>query len=332
MSQKAPGKSHRQGLSFLKAADMFSTEEKAQAWVESERWPNGAYCPRCGSFDVVRVSHPSQSHRCKDCRKAGEKRTQFSVRTGTVMERTKLKYRTWAIGIYLYATNIKGVSSMRLHRELGITQKSAWFMLQRLRKAAEAGNVVFRGPIEVDETFVGGIRKNMSNEERKALAGTGRGTVGKIAVAGVKDRETNQVSAEVVDNTDKDTLQKFVVRHVQGKATVYSDDAEAYRGLPFPHETVKHSVSEYVRNKVIHTNGIESFWSMLKRGYKGIYHKMSPKHLNRYVKEFQHRHNIRELNTIDQMGAVVVSMQGKRLKYTDLVADNGLPNFTGAGK
>ncbi len=320
MSQKAPGKSRRQGLSFLKAADMFATEEKAQAWVESERWPNGAYCPRCGSFDVVRVSHPSQSHRCKDCRKAGEKKTQFSVRTGTVMERTKLKYRTWAIGIYLYATNIKGVSSMRLHRELGITQKSAWFMLHRLRKAAESGNVVFNGPVEVDETYVGGVRKNMSNSRRRELKDTGRGAVGKTAVVGIKDRETNQVRAAAVENTDKATLQGFVVRHVTGMATVYTDEATAYSGLPFyQHEAVKHGVSEFVRG-IVHTNGIESFWSMFKRGYKGIYHKMSPKHLDRYVKEFQHRHNMREMDTIKQMGHIVTSMQGKRLKYRELVA------------
>ena len=321
MAQKAPGKAYREGLSFLKVADMFSTDEKARAWIEAQRWPSGPYCPKCGSFDVqANVKHTSMTHRCRDCRKANPKANGlFSVRSGTVMERTKMGHRTWAIGIYLYMTNIKGVSSMRLHRELGITQKSAWFMLHRLRKAAEAGSVVFNGPVEVDETFVGGTRRNMSNSQRRDLKDTGRGAVGKTAVVGIKDRETGQVSAQVVDNTTKETLQGFVVRHVTGMATVYTDEATAYAGLPFYHEAVKHGVSEFVRG-IVHTNGIESFWSMFKRGYKGIYHKMSPKHLDRYVKEFQHRHNLRELNTIDQMGAVVVSMQGKRLKYRELVA------------
>ncbi len=322
---KGPGKCDREGLSITEMMDLFGTEDKAKAWIEAKRWPHGPYCPRCGSFNVVPVSHPSQSHRCKDCRKAGEKRNQFSVRTGTVMEGGKLKYRAWAIGIYLYATNIKGVSSMRLHRELNITQKTAWFMLHRLRKAAEAGSVRFIGPAEVDETNVGGIRKNMSNAKRRKLKGTGRGSVGKAVVAGVKDRETKQVQAEVVDNTDSGTLRSFVVRHVEGGATVYTDDAAAYAGLPFKHGTVRHSVSEYVRG-IAHTNGIESFWSMLKRGYKGIYHKMSYKHLNRYVQEFVHRNNIRGMDTVNQMDHIVVSMQGKRLRYSDLVADNGLPN------
>jgi len=196
-------------------------------------------------------------------------------------------------------------------------------MLHRLRKAVEEGSVVFTKAAEVDETAVGGIRKNMSNAKRRELKGTGRGSVGKAIVVGVKDRETKQVRAEVVDNTDSGTLQGFVVRHVSGGATVYTDDAGAYAGLPFKHETVRHSVSEYV-NGIAYTNGIESFWSMFKRGYKGIYHKMSYKHLDRYVKEFVHRNNIRGLDTVNQMENIVVLMQGKRLRYADLVADNGL--------
>lgn len=303
MAQKAPGKSHHERLSITRMMDLFSTEEKAQAWIESKRWPNGAYCPRCGSFDVVCTSHPSQTHRCKDCRRAGDKRPMFSVRTSTVMEHTKLKYRAWAIGIYLYATNIKAVSSMRLHRELGITQKSAWFMLHRLRKAAEAGNVVFSSPVEVDETYVGGKHRNMSNNERREL--TGRGAVGKSAVVGIKDREIGKVSAHAVDNTSKEKLQSFVVRHVEGTATVYTEEATAYSRLSFNHEAVKYFVSEFVRG-IVHTNGIESFWSMFKRFYKGIYHKMN--------------HVIQELDTIDQMGDIVSRMRGKRLKYEKLVA------------
>lgn len=233
------------------------------------------------------------------------------------MQNSNIKCRAWAIGIYLYTTNIKGISSMRLHRELGIGQKAAWFMLHRLRKAQEAGSMGFSGPVEVDEAYFGGKRKSMSNAKRKALKGTGRGAVGKTVVVGIKDRETNEVRAKVVKDTDKPTLQGFVSNHTDPDATVYTDDATAYHGLPFNHETVRHSISEYVRDQA-HTNGIESFWALLKRGYHGTYHHMSEKHLNRYVDEFSGRHNARGFDTIQQMEGIVSKMQGKRLSYNDL--------------
>ena len=144
------------------------------------------------------------------------------------MERTRLPYRLWAIAMYLFTTNLKGVSSMKLHRELGITQKSAWFMLHRLRKAAEASNGAFAGPVECDETYMGGKRANMSNAKRKEPAGTGRGAVGKTAVVGAKDRATKQVRAQVVADTDKPTLQRFVVEHTAPDAT------ESYTPMRLP--------------------------------------------------------------------------------------------------
>ncbi len=140
-----------------------------------------------------------------------------------------------------------------------------------------------------------------------------------LSLTRMMDLCSTKVSAQAVDNTSTETLQSFVVRHVEGTATVYTDEATAYTGLPFDHKSVKHSVSEFVRG-IVHTNGIESFWSMFKRGYKGIYHKMNHKHLDRYVKEYQHRHNIREMGTLDQMDDIVSRMQGKRLKYAALVA------------
>ena len=325
MAQKAPGKAHREGLTLLQVADMFGTEAAAYSWIASKRWPNGPFCPKCGSFNVQsNIAHRTMTHRCRDC-STGKSRTMFTLKIGTIMEGSKLPYRVWAIGLYLFATNIKGISSMRLHRELGITQKSAWFMLHRLRKAAENGQGAFSGPVEVDEVYLGGKRKNMSNARRKALADTGRGAVGKTAVVGIKDRETNQVRTRVIERTDARTLQGFVIDHTEPGATVYTDESSAYTGLPFKHESVKHSVSEYVRGQA-HVNGVESFWALLRRGYHGVYHKMSVRHLSRYVSEFERRHNIRDEDTVTQMEAIIDGMGRKRLRYRDLIVDNGLPS------
>lgn len=321
--KKGPGKSFREGLTLLQVADMFRDEDRARHWLELQRWPHGPCCPECGSLNVQsRIRHRTMTHRCRDC----PEKTFFSLRKGTVMEGSKLPYRVWAIGIYLFMTNIKGISSMRLHRELGISQKAAWFMLHRLRKAMEADRSArFFGPVEADETYMGGKRKNMSNAKRRELAeaGVGRGPSGKTIVAGMKDRDTNQVVARMVETADKTTLHGFIGRHVDPTATVYTDDALVYERLPYAHETVNHSVSQYV-NGMASINGVESFWSLLKRGFHGTYHKMSPKHLDRYVQEFATRHNIRDADTIHQMCAVVRMMAKKRLRYRDLIRDNGL--------
>ena len=269
-------------------------------------------------------SQPRQdAHWCTDCR------SYFSIKTGTLLAYTQLPLRKWVYAIYLHVTNLKGISSMKLHREIGVSQPAAWYMLQRIRKAfddSDDDNGPFDGPVEVDESYFGGKRANMSNAERKERADAGRGTVGKTAVVGMKDRETNRVRAAVVATTDGQTLQGFVERHARAGATVYTDEAAAYRGLPalcYRHESVQHSVSEYVRD-MAHTNGMESFWSLLKRGYIGVYHKISPKHLGRYVAEFSGRHNIRESGTRAQMASVVKGMVGKQMRYHTLIADNGL--------
>ena len=322
MAKKAPGKAHRKGLSLLEVADMFRNEDDARAWLEKQRWPDGPYCPTCGSFNVqCNSGSKTMTHRCRAC----PDKPFFSIRKGSVMENTKLPYRVWAIAIYLFTTNLKGVSSMKLHRELGISQKAAWHLLHRLREAARPGQCPFDGPVEVDESYFGGRRKNMPKKRRRQL--TGRGPAGKTAVAGVKDRATNQVRVRVVPATDAATLQAFVRSTAKPGATVYTDEAKAYGGLKrdYGHEAVNHGVGEYIRGQA-GVNGIEGFWSMLKRSYGGTFHKISPKHLDRYVQEFAARHNIRDDDTIDQMQTLAAAMVGKRLRYTDLVADNGLDN------
>ena len=313
MAHKAPGKAFRKGISLIELTRMFPDDETAEQWFIKVRWPVGVCCPECGSLNVQeRKTRKPQPFRCRDCRK------DFSVKTGTLMQGSNLGFQKWAIAIYLSTTNLKGVSSMKLHRDLGITQKSAWHMAHRIRETWQENGGLFSGPVEVDETYMGGKRKNMPKSKRKNMEG--RGIVDKAIVAGVKDRETNKISASVVDSTDKDTLQGFIRDHVKGGAKVYTDDHTSYHNMQgFDHESVKHSVGEYVK-KQAHTNGVESFWSMLKRAHIGVFHKISEKHLGRYVTEFAGRHNIRPMDTIHQMESMVLGMDGKRLRYKDLVA------------
>ena len=314
MAKQAPGK----GITIKQIMQMFPDDAAAEAWFIEQRWPTGVCCPHCGSLNVqTGCKHKTMPYRCRE--KVCAKR--FSLKTGSVMEGSKIGFQDWVIAIFLVTTSLKSVSSMKLHRDLGITQKSAWFLAHRLRSAMSQDGTLFAGPVEVDETYVGGKRRNMPNSKRKEL--TGRGSVGKTAVVGAKDRATKQVAAKVVTSTDKETLQGFVKDHAAPGATVYTDDAGAYEALPFDHAVIKHSLSEYVRGDV-HTNGIESLWSMLKRAHKGTFHKLSPKHLDRYVQEFAGRHNVREQDTIDQMASLRNGMEGKRLRYRTLIADNGL--------
>ena len=318
MAHKAPGKHYREGMTLPQLFKMFPDDAAAQAWVEKIRWPNGAECPHCCSANVQHpVKHKTMTHRCRVCRK------WFSVRTGSIMQSSKLGLQTWVIAVYLLNTSLKGQSSMKLHRELGITQKSAWHLAHRIREAwDENGGSLFTGPVEADETYIGGKRKNMPKSKRKELKG--RGAVGKAAVVGAKDRESNKVVARHIENTDTPNVAGFVARRTKLGSTVYTDESAAYNALAphYGHEAVNHSIGEYVRGQA-HTNGIESFWSMLKRGYQGTYHKMSAKHLDRYVTEFAGRHNAREADTVDQLAGVVAGMRGKRLRYRDLIADNG---------
>ena len=329
MAKKAPGKAHHEGLTVVELMDMFPTEEAATGWFESVVWPDGRHCPKCGSVRTREASHAKMPYWCTDCR------SYFSVKTGTAMQASKVPLRKWAIAIYLCLTSLKSISSMKLQRDIGVSQPTAWFMLQRIREAwaVDVDDEDFDGPVEVDETYMGGERKNMSNAKHRAFreAGSPRGPVDKTAVVGLKDRDTNEVRAEVVRRVNGETLQGFVREHAEPGATVYTDEAAAYKGLAadYRHEAVNHTVSEYVRGQA-HSNGMESFWSMLKRAHDGTFRKISPKHLQRYVSEFAGKHNHRESGTLVQMRDTIARLVGRRLAYRHLIADNGLPSGSGA--
>ena len=303
-------------MSLIELMEMFQTEAAATKWLEDVLWAGERCCGKCGSVSTREVPNAKpMPYWCTDCR------SYFSVRTGTAIARSNVPLRKWAIAIYLCLTSLKSVSSMKLHRDLGVSQKTAWFMLHRIREAwAEQLPGAFAGPVEADETFVGGKARNMHAAKRKQL--TGRGGADKTAVVGVKDRATGRVRASVVEHVDGPTLTGFVEGHAATEAIVYTDEAQAYKTLTNRH-AVKHGVGEWVRDQ-IHINGMESFWSMLKRAHMGTFHKLSPKHLDRYVQEFAGKHNMRNSGTLAQMRSTAARLVGRTLLYRDLVAKNGL--------
>ena len=236
----------------------------------------------------------------------GQCRRHFSVKINTVMHGSNLSYRKWALAIYAMITNPKGVSSTRMHRKLGITQRTAWYLDHRIREAFANGLERYCGPVEVDETYIGG----KGNKRGKS----GRGPVGKHIVAGVRDRKTKRVQARVIPNTKRKTLQRFVLDRIHNATKVYTDQHAGYVGLP-NHKSVTHR-REFRRGNA-HTNGIEGFWSMLKR-MNATYYPISGKHLQRYVNEATGRNNLRGLPVEEQMRMVASGMVGKRLRYREL--------------
>jgi len=299
-------------MSFPELVEMFPDEQSARRFFEEARWPEGVACPYCDSREFVNPvpGDRPMPWRCADCRR------YFSVRTDTVMARSPLPYRTWAFATYLIATAKKGISSHELGRKLGITQKSAWFLAHRIRKAMEAGGELprMKGPVEVDETFVGGKYRNMHSAKRRQRPE-------KFPVIGLLDRETGEVRAMAVDSIGGDTLPDFVERHVKWGAVVNSDDAAFYRELPrrgYIHGVVSHSTGQFVDGHN-HTQGIESHWAIIKRAYKGAFHWLSRKHLQRYVDEFSFKATCREIDTHGQMLEIVWRMQGRSLSWAALV-------------
>ena len=247
---------------------------------------------------------------CRDCQR------YFSVRTGSSIGGSPLPLRKSVFAMFLYVSRPKGISSVQLAKDLGVRQKTAWFMLMRLRTAwDQAGIPQFKGPMETDETFVGGRERN-KHAKKKLRAG--RGAVGKAIVLGARDPHTGRVWANTIPSTKRKVLQRFIQDHAARGAVVYTDSSSSYRGIPFHHESVHQSRGEYVRGEA-HTNGIESLWAIVKRSYMGTYHYMSQKHLDRHLDEFTGRNNTRGQATVNRMSGVVNGMDGRRLTYRELI-------------
>jgi transposase-like protein len=304
----APSLQQFETLFQLMAA--FPDEQTAIDHFTAIRWADGAYCPLCGSTKVYHFSD-KRTHKCGDCRK------RFSIKVGTIFEDTKIELRKWFMAIWLITSHKKGIASTTLARDLGITQKSAWHVLHRLRHAArtQSFNKLLDGEVEIDETYVGGKAANRHKGDPK----NGPGTSGKVAVIGALERGGNVV-ATVVESTGTATLDGFAHAVVAPGAQVSTDEHAGYRhlGRTFDHGVVRHSAGEYVRDGH-HTNGIEGYWSLLKRQIVGIHHFVSPKHLNRYVSESAWRFNLRDIGEGARVNELLAGSNG-RLRYKDLIA------------
>ena len=278
----------------------------AERRLIAQRWSDGIRCPHCDSARVQeRTTHPTMPHRCRDCRRF------FSVRTGTAMVDSKLGYQQWALAVYLLQRSKKGISSVSLAETLGITQKSAWHLAHRLRTAFKRV-APLPGTVEADETYVGGRERNRHWDKK--------GTKPKTPVVGAKSRETGQVTATVVPTVTKSAIQEWVARHVSAGARLFTDQAPVYVGAPVAeHRTVNHKRKQYVDGEVW-TNGVESHWALMKRGYHGTYHWWSVKHMQRYVNEFAGRFNLYGQTPQAQLASLVRGMVGQRLTYADLTA------------
>ncbi len=302
----------------------FSDPDNCISFLVGRRWPDGVVkCPICGSEGANYMPAPRRVWQCKK----RHPRSQFSIKVGTVFEDSAISLDKWLMAMWMVANCKNGVSSWELHRTLGVTQKTAWFMLHRLRLALRDGNVTKLGedggPVEVDEAFIGPIPNRMHADRRQKVKRITK-DLSKAIVFGMVDRDARKVRAKVVPNVRRETLQNEILNHVAGGSTVYTDGYQAYDRLAaeqYIHETVNH-VHEYVRGQV-HTQGIENFWSLLKRQLRGTYIAVEPFHLDRYLDEQVFRYNNRAtkdnpLTDSDRFNLAVTQIVGKRLTYAEL--------------
>jgi transposase-like protein len=303
-------------ISTFQLFEMFPTPESARIYLESRLWPDGPFCPECKSHERIGKQPKVGFYRCNACS------LDFTIRTGTIFERSHIPLHKWLYAMYLLVTARKGISSLQLGKEIGVTQKSAWFMLQRLREACGSGDDLdkLRGIVEVDECFIGGKERN-KHEHKKLKAG--RGSVGKTAVLGMRERGGRTV-AMPIEATDMAALQSAVHANVEVGSTIFTDEATGYVGLDglfFRHEAINHTAGIYSENGVS-TNSIESVWAVLKRGVYGVYHQVSKKHLHRYVDEFTFRLNVGNVSrhTLERLDSFVIAVVGKHLTYKELTA------------
>jgi transposase-like protein len=305
------------------AISYFADETRALNFMVSLRWPDGkVICPHCQSERTTFLA-TQKRWKCKDCRK------QFSAKVGTIFEDSALGYNKWFPAMWLIINAKNGISSYEIHRALGVTQKTGWFMLQRIRLALQQGSFMkFRGNVEIDETFIGGKARNMHAKVRKARV-KGRGAVAMTPVQGLLQRKhkkgCSQVTVMPVSGRTKTILQANVHKHVAKGSNVYTDELLSYEGLSndFTHQVINHAET-YVRGKV-HTNGMENFWSLLKRSIKGTYVSVEPFHLFRYLDEQAFRFNERKHKDGDKGRFLegVKGVIGRGLKYVDLIGKGG---------
>jgi len=302
--------------SFAQMLELLPTDKACREFLEQLRWNGEPVCPHCGSankehYELKTKGEFKGLRKCKDCRE------RFTVTVKTMFEGSHISLRKWFIAIYIFSSHKKGISSHQLARDLGITQKSAWFVLGRLRNSFKVKTKVkFTAPTQADETFVGGKNKNR-HAHKKVEDSQGRSCKDKTPVFGLLS--AGQVNTAVVANTKAETLKPIIHAMVEQGAILVTDEWTAYKGLNsnYQHEVLKHNEKQYVNNS-FHTNSIEGFWSLLKRGIFGIYHSTSPKHLNKYCDEFSYRYNTRSSTDGNRFILSLVNAE-ERLTYKTLI-------------